>query len=263
MTAGHEVHPQFAAPALNGTVGGTMSILSGILNGGFFTNRAVPAGFGNLEALPPIDGAHSPFKRSAELPGTDDSVTEAPRERKQAERWECEWQPIGTGRPNPKAGAEGEPDMLNTLAKSKVTEYISEQLCTPINEEVEKHSDGYKKVVRIKKKTKQKYNKAYKKLMKEEEADEVESRGFPQKRQSSYKYRKTAWPKFENNPTFAARMKREEKAAATAAAEAATKKTAAAEKKAKAPKKPKAEKAAAKAEAAPPKAAKGKKAASA
>lgn len=230
-----------------------MSILSGILNGGFFTGRATaPEGFGNLEALPPIDGTHTPFKRAPEFEGAI-----VPLKRSQAEKWECEWQPVGTGRP----------DGTGALAKSRVSEYVSEQLCTPIGDEVEKHKPGYTKVVRIKKKTKQKYNKKYKAFLRDEkESEGIDNRGFVNKAQGNYKYRKTKWPKFENNPTFAARQARDAKKAAAAQAEAAAKaeaaaakkaaadakKAAAAEKKAAAPKAPKA-----------PKQAKGKKAAGA
>jgi len=199
-----------------------MGLLNGILNGGFFTGTGVPAGFGNLSELPPIDGSHSPFKRNPNLIGTgvdpqgevhdDITVTDSPRERKQSEKWECEWQPVGTGRP----------DGSGALAKSKIPEYMSEQLCTPIGEEATRHKPGYTKVVRIRRKTKQKYNKGYKKLLKIEKAEnEFENRNHPQKAQENYKKRKTAWPKFENNPTFAARMKRDERKAAKAKAEAA------------------------------------------
>lgn len=267
-----KLQPQLAASPLDGTVSGDMGLLKGILNGGFFTGSSVPAGFGNLAELPPIDGSHNPFKRKAELIGTgvdpdgevhdDITVTDAPRERKQSEKWECEWQPVGTGRP----------DGSGALAKSKVSEYMSEQLCTPIGEEVARHKPGYTKVVRIRKKTKQKYNKNYKKLLKIEKAEKkYENRNHgtvdKQSAQPNYKKRKTAWPKFENNPTFAARMKREQNKSDKAKADAAVVAEAKAAKKAVADKKAAAAqaKAAPKKEAAPKQAkqAKSKKAATA
>lgn len=219
------LRPQLAALPSPDTVGGTMGLLDGILNGGFFTGQRIPAGFGNLGApLPPIDGTHTPFKRSDKLPGLKGGT---PRE--EQKKWQCEWQEVGTGRPD------------GSGKTSRPKDYSSEQICTPIGEEAEKHKEGYTKIVRIRKATKSKYNEKYKKEMKKEEDKGKKSRGFPNKPQSNYEKRKTGWPKFENNPTFAKRLAREQKAQQAAAAEKAAQEAAKAEKA-----KAKAEKAAAK-----------------
>lgn len=223
-----KAQPQLAAVPSPDTVGGTMSLLDGILNGGFFTGQRVPAGFGNLSDLgaphPPIDGTHTPFKRSDKLPGLKGGT---PRE--EQKKWQCEWQAVGTGRPDG-SGKTSKPNL-----------YSSEQICTPIGDEAEKHKDGYTKIVRIKKATKAKYNTKYKKEMKKEEDKGKKSRGFANKPQADYEKRKTSWPKFENNPTFAKRLAREQKAQQAAAAAKAAQEAAKAEKA-----KAKAEKAAAK-----------------
>lgn len=183
-------------------------LLDGILNGGFFTGGASKGFVGNmepLEALPALDSSHQPFKRTDKFKGGPAKV---PRDEKQ--KWACEWQKPGTGKPDGRGALKP--------AQVKAKGIVSEQLCRPIGEEAAKHKDpNYTKLVRTKGSTKKKYNKKYKKFVKKEEKKGVQSRGYAQKEQPSYRKRDSKWPKFENpqlNKAFAKRLAKEKAAGA-------------------------------------------------